>query len=150
MQVAVLLASFATLLVAADAKDDEVKKELQKFQGDWVLASGEKEGEKLADEHVKESKLTWKGKAVTLFTPHQSKEKIQAEATLTPGKSPRQMDWVRSTEPGKGKTMSAIYEFIAEDQYRICFAPPGKERPTEFKTKPGSGQLLHVWKRVKK
>jgi uncharacterized protein (TIGR03067 family) len=149
MRATLLLVSIATLLVAAEARDDEVKKELKKFEGNWVMVSGEKEGEKIADEHVKQSKLTWKGKSVSLLTPHQSKETIQAECTLDPGKSPRQMDWVRSTEPGKGKKMQAIYEFMGEDQYRVCFAPPGKDRPTEFATKPGSGHMLHVWKRVK-
>jgi hypothetical protein len=33
--------------------------------------------------------------------------------------------------------------------YRVCFAPPGKPRPREFATKPGSSHTLHVWKRVK-
>ena len=44
--------------------------------------------------------------------------------------------------------MHAIYEFVGEDRYRICFAPPGKYRPTGFATRPGSGHLLHVWKRA--
>jgi hypothetical protein len=29
------------------------------------------------------------------------------------------------------------------------FDPSGKERPTTFATKPGSGHILHVWKRAK-
>ena len=46
--------------------------------------------------------------------------------------------------------MLGIYEFIEEDQYRVCFAVAGKERPTSFTTKPDSGHILHVWKRMKK
>jgi uncharacterized protein (TIGR03067 family) len=147
MRIPLLLAA-SVVLIAAEAKD-EVKKELKKFEGNWVLVTGEKDGEKIADEHVKQSKITWKGKATSLFTPHQSKDPITATLSLDPAKSPKQMDWVRDTEPGKGKKMQAIYEFIDNDNYRICFAPPGKDRPTEFKTRPGTGHILHVWKRVK-
>jgi hypothetical protein len=38
-----------------------------------VLVSGEKDGEKVADENVRKSKITWKGAGVALLTPHQSK-----------------------------------------------------------------------------
>ena len=45
--------------------------------------------------------------------------------------------------------MKAIYEFTGDDQYRICFDPSGRDVPKEFATRPGSGYLLHAWKRVK-
>lgn len=136
-------------LVAAADKDNDAAKDLQKLQGSWVLASGEKDGKKLADEDVKRSKITWRGKEALVATPHQSKERIRATVTLDPGKTPRQMDWVRVEGPYAGKSMHAIYEFVSEDEYRICFAPAGKDRPTEFRTRPGTGHMLHVWKRVK-
>ena len=149
MSTTLLLTSVA-LLAAADAPNQDAKKELQKFQGTWVLVTGEKDGEKLKDEDVRQSKMTWEEARVTLRTPHQSKDAIRADVTLDPSKTPRQMDWVRRTEPGKGQTMHAIYEFVDDDQYRICFAPPGKDRPGEFATRSGTGHILHVWKRLKK
>src|SRR5262245_29934184 len=118
-----LLVGVAVLLVAADAKDDEVKKELKKFEGNWVLVSGEQDGEKIADEHVKKSKITWKDKDVVAETPHQSKDPIKGSITIDPNKKPKEMDWVRSAGPEAGKTFHAIYEFIDDDQYRVCFAP---------------------------
>jgi uncharacterized protein (TIGR03067 family) len=140
----------AVLLLTGAAKEDKVNKELKKFEGTWVMVSGEKEGKKIAAKHVKRSKITWKGTKVAVFTPHQSKETIRGEITLDPDRTPRQMDWVRSAGPHKGETMRGIYEFIADDQYRICFALPGKERPARFTTTPGSGHTLHVWKRARK
>jgi len=149
MRLCLLFAATAGLLVAADAKEDEGQKELKRFEGTWVLVSGEKDGQKIADEHVKKSKIVWKGKEVSLDTPHQSKETIKGTTTIDPTRKPREMDWVRSSGPDAGKTMHAIYEFMGDDQYRICFAPGEKERPKEFATRPGSGHILHVWKRVK-
>jgi uncharacterized protein (TIGR03067 family) len=104
----------------------------------------------IADEHVKKSRMTIKGKSASLLTPHQFKGTIRAELTVDPGKSPKHIDWVRKAGPGKGKTMRGIYEFLNEDRYRVCFAAPGKKRPTKFATNPRSGHTLHVWKRVKK
>jgi uncharacterized protein (TIGR03067 family) len=123
--------------------------ELAKFQGTWVMVSGEKDGAKIADDLVKKSKIVWNGKKADLDSAHQSKEKIKLTVALDVTKKPKQMDWVRDTGPETGKTMYAIYEWIDPDQYRICFAPAGKDRPKEFATKPGSGFYLHVWKRVK-
>jgi uncharacterized protein (TIGR03067 family) len=144
-----LLVLVVGLLVAAEAKDDQAKKEFKKFAGTWVMVTGEKDGEKIPAEHVKKSKLTWKDKECLVVTPHQSKETIKGTTTLDPSKQPKEMDWVRSAGPDAGKTMHAIYEFVGDDQYRICFAPAGKDRPKEFSTKPGTGHTLHVWKRVK-
>lgn len=144
-----LFALLAVLfLLAADAKDD-ADKEMKKFEGNWVMTAGERDGQKLADEHVKASKIGWKGKEVTVVTPHQSKEPIKGACTIDPTKSPKEMDWVRSAGPDAGKTFRAIYEFTGPDEYRICFAPAGQDRPKTFTTKAGSGHTLHSWKRVK-
>lgn len=137
------------LLVTEVPKDEAIQKELKKFEGTWVMVSGEKEGQKIADEHVKKSKISWKGKECIVITPHQSEEAIKGTVTLDPSKSPKEMNWTRSVGPNAGKGFHAIYEFIGDDEYRVCFAPPGKDRPKEFKTKAATGQMMHHWKRVK-
>ena len=48
-----------------------------------------------------------------------------------------------------GKDLKAIYAFDGRDTYKICFDPSGKARPKELATTPGSGYILHVWKRAK-
>src|SRR5206468_7845297 len=65
---------------------------------------------------------------------------IKLDAT----KKPKQMD-ATSTEE---KVMLGIYK-LDGDRYKVCFAPTGKPRPSEFASKPGSGNLLQVWKRKK-
>jgi hypothetical protein len=45
--------------------------------------------------------------------------------------------------------MLAIYEWVDDDTYRVCYDPSGKARPKEFKAPAGSGYILHVWKRAK-
>lgn len=144
----VLVPAVLLVVLVARAQEDAAKKELQKLNGAWVMVSGERDGVKLADEHVKKSTIAWKGKDVVVVTPHQSKEPITAAVALDPTKKPAEMEWTRTNGPDAGKKMLAIYEFIGDDQYRICFAPGGKERPKDFSTKAGSGHMLHVWKRA--
>ncbi len=44
------------------------------------------------------------------------------------------------------EVMLGIYE-LEGDGYRVCFAPVGKPRPSEFTSKSGSGNILQVWER---
>jgi len=66
-----------------------------------------------------------------------------------PSKTPKWMDSKATTDTAKGEISLGIYEITADD-YKVCFAPPGKKRPTEFASKAGSGIILQVWKREKK
>jgi len=145
-----LLISFAGLATAADTLGDDAKAELKKFQGTWVLISGEVDGKKVADEHAKQSKITWDGHKISLVTPHQSEETILAMVTkMDLTKNPKEIHWVPSNGPSAGTTMIAIYEFDDGDQYKISFDPSGKGSPKEFSTKEGTGHVRHIWKRVK-
>ena len=64
--------------------------------------------------------------------------------------TPKELDLLRVTDPIKGKTILAIYELGEDDTYKLCYDPSGKERPKEVKSAPGSGYVLHLWKREKK
>ena len=44
--------------LAADI-GEAAEKELQKFQGAWVMVSGERDGKKVADQDVKQSKIVY-------------------------------------------------------------------------------------------
>ncbi len=144
--VLLVLAGTAPLALA----DDKADKEKKKFDGTWTMVSGEVDGKPVADEHVKQGKLTYEGEKITVATPHQSKDPFTAKLKrVDPSKKPAEMDWVRDAGPGAGQTMMAIYEWVDEDTYRICFDPSGKVRPKEFKAPAGSGFMLHVWKRAK-
>jgi uncharacterized protein (TIGR03067 family) len=48
-----------------------------------------------------------------------------------------------------GKTVRAIYEFVDDDTYRICYPAPDRDRPADFSCKEGSGQTVCLLKRVK-
>jgi uncharacterized protein (TIGR03067 family) len=145
--------AIAGLFIApvVESKDNKVdQQELKRFQGTWVLVSGEMEGKKVPPEAIEASRMTYSGDTITLTTPHQSKQPITAKLKrLDPKKAPHEMEWVRNAGPGVGRTMRAVYEFDGMDTYKVCFDPAGKGRPKEFATTSGGCKILHVWKRAK-
>jgi uncharacterized protein (TIGR03067 family) len=142
-----LLAALAVGLIGADNKEDAVKKEMKKQEGDWVLVSSFSDGKKLPAEVVKAMRRTIKGNK---FTVTRMGETVASGTfTVDPTKKPKTIDVKRATGPDKDKPMLGIYE-LDGDNYKVCFAPPGKERPTKFFSKAGTGHVLSVWKRANK
>ena len=140
------LSTFATTQVQAKSVDAE----LQKFQGAWILIAAEMDGKAVPDAHVKQSKLTFVGDKVELFTPHQHKDVIVATVVkLDSTKNPKEMHWLRANGPKAGTTVISIYEFEGADQYKISFDPAGVTVPKKFGTEVGSGHIWHTWKRLK-
>jgi hypothetical protein len=48
--------------LAAGIGGEAVEKELQKFQGTWGMVSGERDGKKVADQDVKQSRIVYEDK----------------------------------------------------------------------------------------
>jgi uncharacterized protein (TIGR03067 family) len=147
MKRCVVLVLAAGLLVAGDKKED-AKKDLKKFQGQWVAVSVELNGKAVPDEAVKSVKVTVKGNKVTIKEGDMTSE---GKFTLDPTKKPKQIDGTAKEGDKEVKTIG-IYEFDG-DKVKICYALAGKERPKEFSTKAGTQQsplILTVYKRAKK
>jgi uncharacterized protein (TIGR03067 family) len=135
---------------AAEVGGDDAKKELQKFQGTWVMVSGELSGKKAADEHVSRSKIVYEGDKLQIMVPNQTTETIVAEiAKIDPTKNPKEMHFIRKNGPNAGKTLIGIYEFEGDDQYKFALDPAGATTLKEFVTKDGTGHIRNTWKRVK-
>ncbi len=154
-KVIVMTGILATLVLAlclpgiAGAQDKSTTDALRKFQGSWVMTSAEMDGRKIGDEQVKKSRITFTGNKVELLTPHQHKEIIVAKVTKVDDIK-KEMQWVRSSGPHSGITMTAKFEFQGPDSYIIIFNPKGDALPAAFTTTPGSGHIKHSWKRDKK
>jgi uncharacterized protein (TIGR03067 family) len=143
-----LLVVAAGLLLAADDKKDEaVKKDLEKLQGEWIMESHEFNGEKQPEERTKEYKRTVKDNHFTVTFG--DKTVVEGTFTLDASKKPKTIDITLETGESKDKKMLGLYE-IDGDTYKVCLGTPDSERPTELVSKPDSNQALTIWKRVKK
>jgi uncharacterized protein (TIGR03067 family) len=140
----------ALLLAAAVARpqDEASKSDLKKMEGTWKVTLHEMEGKKTTDEENAKADVKLVIKASKYALSIGGKEIAAGTIKLDASKKPSTIDALTTSGPQEGKTMQGIYE-VKGDEMRVCFAQPGKERPTAFSTKEGSGHLLLGYKRIK-
>ena len=145
-----LIVLTAGLMIAACApKEDAVKKDYERLTGTWILVSAVKDGKEVPEEEVKNTRLITKGDKFTISGDPGLGTSGAGTFTIDPSKNPKTVDSVQSEGPDAGTTVLGIYEIIDDNAKRACWAPPGQARPSGFNSKPGSGHLLQVWKRVR-
>ena len=140
-----LVLAAALMGIGASPKEDASKKDLERMQGDWAAASMVRDGEALPEDDAQALFRTVKDDQYTVFrfrTPA-GKGTFKVDAT----KEPRAIDFLPDGNVTGGKPLLGVYEWQGPDRYRVCFAPPGEERPTDFACKKGSNQTLTVWRR---
>lgn len=123
--------------LSEDAKND--------LEGTWDLVSLERDGKEVKPQN--DTKMVTTGSKFVI----KAGGKIVAAGTATydASKKPKAVDVTYTEGPDKGKTLKGIYEVVG-DTARFCRAgTPEQERPTEFKTKAGTGGLASVYKRAK-
>jgi len=152
MKIACLLPPAVALLIvagllageAAGADKKSVLDDAKHTEGVWKLVNGEFNGEPISEEVVSDARLTIFGDAYTVQLGLLGVKK--GTQHLDPTTSPKQIDAEDFSGPTTGMNLG-IYEFDANGDFRVCFAATGKERPTEFATKPGTGSFMHVWRK---
>jgi uncharacterized protein (TIGR03067 family) len=132
-----------SLLLGAARPDDAAKKELDRFTGTWQAVSVERDGKAWSKEDVAKVKLIVKGEH---YAFHVGDETVKGMHKLDPTRDPKQIDAVRTEGPQAGETLKGIYTLDAEN-FKVCFAAPGKDRPTEFSSTAGGGHRLMAFKR---
>ena len=129
------------LMVTVGTQDTDASK----LDGTWVLVGGEQDGKPLPEDVLQSAKLVIDGDKHTLIV---GSDKMVSTHHLDPTKKPKSIDAKATGGPYKDMTLLGIYR-IKGDEFTVCFAAPGKERPKNFTTKSGTGTFLHVWKRQK-
>jgi uncharacterized protein (TIGR03067 family) len=132
-------------LALADDADDAVKKDRKKIEGTWRATSVEIGGMKMSEDDAK--KITVVNRADGSWTLlSEDKEVGKGTSTIDPSKKPKTID-LEMTSDGTTNTHLGIYE-LGDKTRKLCFAPPGKPRPTEFTSGSGSEVILVTFERV--
>jgi uncharacterized protein (TIGR03067 family) len=145
--VGMLVTAMTAISTGDDAKDEAIKKDRKLIEGTWKVVALEVDGNKAAEEDAKKITVvngpdgTW-----TLFSD--GKEIGKGTNSFDPTKKPKAIDFTQTEGEGKGNLYLGIYE-LGENTRKLCFAPPGKDRPTEFTTAPGSEHILVTFEREK-
>ena len=139
------------IAVAASADETPAKGDLTQLEGTWLTVSLVSDGKTLVDEKTPPKEgptttLVYKGN--TWLVKVGNKTVATGKFKIDAAKSPKEIDIMDESGLKNEKTKLGIYE-IDGDNYKFCLAPDGKPRPTEFKSKEGTGHSLGVSKREK-
>jgi len=118
---------------------DSAAADLQRMQGDWMVAELVTNGDKVPDSDLANLKLKMTGNEFAVDGPEGQQ---QGTLKLNDRTSPKALDVTTSS----GDEVPAIYEITA-DTFRVCYAPNGGSRPTGFKSPEGSGITSITFKR---
>lgn len=140
-----MIVALGLLLAACNRQESPPaapKTDLDRFQGTWNLVSATKDGNVLPQEKVKQTTIVFKGD--TFRFPGSAEYATSKEGTvkLDETKTPKEIDAISTDK----EVMLGIY-VLQEYGYKVCFAPAGKPRPTQFTSAPGSGYILQSWER---
>lgn len=126
--------------------EDAGKKDLAMMQGDWNMVSMVRDGKPIPDADVRATSRTVQGNQYRVLRSGNviGKGTFKIDAT----KKPKTIDFSPESADND-QVMLGIYEFDG-DNFKLCYAPGGKDRPTAFSSKDGEGQTLSVYRRVKK
>jgi len=145
--VGVLLTMTATITGADDAKDAAIKKDRKQIEGTWRVVALVVNGDKASDGDAK--KITVINGADGAWRLYDDGKEInKGPSTIDPTMKPKTIDFKPSEGEGKGEEYLGIYE-LGKKTRKMCFAPPGKPRPTEFASKAGSEHILVTFEREK-
>jgi uncharacterized protein (TIGR03067 family) len=137
------------LAAVASAQHEATKKDLDQLQGTWRLVSRERDGKADLADALKDVRVTHEGDKFSFSGSPSGSGAMKGTFKLDATKSPKAMDRMPADGPQKGKALPGIYK-LEGDTLTICASVEGKDRPTEFATKPNSGRVLSVFKREKK
>jgi len=145
---AVLLAALSLTFTDAVQADD-AKSDTEIIQGTWKIVKAEKDGNPIPEEVIKQVlRIVFDGEK---FRSDETGAHNALEATfkLDQNKKPKALDLTFLNAPLKGEKVACIYELKGDDLKLVLPIREKTDRPTEFKTAPGSDLALYVLKRVK-
>lgn len=142
-----LLVAITPTATADDAKEEAIKKDRKLIEGTWRIVALEVNGAKSSDEDARKLSVV-NGPDGTWTILSEGKEVAKGTNTFDPTKKPKTIDFTITEGGGKGNVHFGIYE-LGEKSRKLCFSPPGKDRPTEFTSPPGSECILVTFEREK-
>lgn len=145
--VSVFIAAIATIAYADDIENEATRKDRSQIAGTWRVVVLIVNGNQAMDQDARKltvvngSDGTW-----SLFS--EGKGITKGISTFDPTKKPKTIDFTPTEGDAKGNQYFGIYE-LGENTRRMCFAPLGKQRPSEFSSGPDNENICLTFEREK-
>jgi uncharacterized protein (TIGR03067 family) len=122
---------------------NKMNKTTEALQGTWQYLTLKVEGKALPTSSLAESSITIEGNKFRVASPDES---YQGTFTIDEDETPHTIDITFKEGPAQGKCLG-IFE-LEKDSMKICLGLAGRDRPTSFASKPGSGHALETLRRA--
>ncbi|WP_372721763.1 TIGR03067 domain-containing protein [Novipirellula sp.] len=149
------IASFSSIARADDQSSDTAN---ERMQGRWQIVDGVNQGRELSKQELDGSTVSVTANLIVTYDRDQQ-QRFQAVFTVDDSQDPMQITMTSvpeaarpsevardkqdgSSEQAKKMTASGIIKFDGKNRWVLCYALPGAERPTEFKSPKGSKVML--------
>ena len=119
---------------------------MKRLEGAWAAVSIVRDGMELPSAFAGQGRRVGQGAETTVSFGNQLW--MKARARFDSSQDPMAIDYLHTAGSAEGQIQLGIMEWIGEDA-RFCLAEPGRARPKEFQSAPGSGRTLSVWRRIK-
>jgi uncharacterized protein (TIGR03067 family) len=141
------LSAMNSIIAADTAKEQAINKDHKLIEGIWRIVSLEINGNKGGDDDVKKLSVV-NGVDGTWSLRSDGTDLTKGTSTIDPTQKVKTIDLTPTNGDDKGKVFQGIYE-LNENTRKLCIAPSGQARPTEFSSAPNSGHILVVFERDK-
>lgn len=125
---------------ADDTREEAIRKDRKQIAGTWRIVSFQIDGRKSTGEDAAKLRVT-NGADGTWSLRHDGSEISRGTSTIDPTRKLKTIDIVTVDANGTESVALGIYE-LGETTRKLCAAQPGKARPSEFASEPGSGWTL--------
>lgn len=132
---------------ADDAKDKAIKNDRKLIHGTWQVTALTINGNRAKDEDAKKITVA-NGDDGIWSVRSEGKEIGKGTSIFDPTKKPKTIDFTPTEGGGKCQQFLGIYQ-LGKVTRKLCFAPSGKDRPTEFSSTTENQHILVTFKRVK-
>lgn len=124
-------------------RKDPAAAELERLLGAWAMRSMEEKGKPVADAQGRH--LVFAGELFNLFD---GRGNLLAHGVVKIDPDHKAMDLAHQDKALAGQTAASIY-VLEGDILKICMAPPGEGRPTDFASAAKAGATVLTLNRVK-
>lgn len=134
------------LIVSCECNNNTAKEERIELDGTWVVESVVRDPSERGAGEGNGLRITISGENIVVKDSREDETLGKARIKIDETKWPNAID---ITCEGKNEVVHGVYK-LKGDTLSVCWgAIEKKERPTEFATRPGSGQTLVLLKKQK-